>query len=45
MQGFEEASLNDLLHEELADLLCSGMDQFIIAQQQNSITQKKVEKK
>lgn len=35
---------NNLLDEELADLLYSGIDQFIIAQQQNSITQKNREK-
>ncbi|QYF48655.1 hypothetical protein RHABOEDO_000855 [Candidatus Rhabdochlamydia oedothoracis] len=34
---------NNLLDEELTDLLCSGLDQFITAQQQNSITQKKRE--
>lgn len=35
---------DNLIDEELADLLCSGNDQFITAQQQNSITQKNREK-
>ena len=35
---------DNLLDEELADLLCSGIDKFVTAQQQNSITRKNREK-